>query len=102
MNLQQRRPTATSDEPQQQLALLLVELVHDLPEDLDRELIVVVQTTVIRVRAQVVEVDGRVRAADEDLDFLLIEHPARGVVSVMVDEAMPVKIDEVMLWSTRG
>ena len=77
--------------------LVLRERIDDAPEHLDCRLVVAEEAAVLRVRAEVVEVDGRVRAADEDLDFLLIEHPARGVVSVMVDEAMPVKIDEVML-----
>lgn len=75
---QERRPRTTGRKAQQLSALFLVERIDDLPERLNDRMFVIVEPTVVGIPPEIVEIDGRVDASNEDLDFLLVEHSTVG------------------------
>jgi hypothetical protein len=48
-----------------------------IPEHSDCIFHIVVHTTIISMSTQIIEIIGRVDALKQDLDFLLVEHPAK-------------------------
>lgn len=46
-----------------------------IPKRDDRRVVIIIQPSIVRMVAQVIKVDWRIHTSDQDLHFLLVEHP---------------------------
>ena len=57
-----------------------------VPEHHDRLMVIIIQSPIIRMFPEIIKVNRRVNTANQDLHFLLVEHPRRKFDTVSVAE----------------